>query len=63
MQSGCGAPETIIPRQRATFLTPISNWTSVGCARDDLSSRAMPYSFASKDMTVNKCVAHCASKV
>ncbi|KAH7105021.1 WSC-domain-containing protein [Auriculariales sp. MPI-PUGE-AT-0066] len=59
--TNCGAPDTIISRKDATFLTPAANWTSLGCARDDLPQRALTVSWSSPDMTVNKCVAHCSS--
>ncbi|KAH7097284.1 WSC-domain-containing protein [Auriculariales sp. MPI-PUGE-AT-0066] len=58
----CDAPDTIIPRQDATFINSVANWTSLGCARDDLGNRAFPDVTTFDDMTPEKCVASCADR-
>ncbi|EJD54381.1 WSC-domain-containing protein [Auricularia subglabra TFB-10046 SS5] len=56
----CDATKKMLSKSEATFLTKVDGWTPLGCARDDMSKRAMPHNWTPGRMTVDKCVAHCS---
>jgi len=62
LQTNCGATTTIGKPETYSIDATSKGFEYVGCAGDDLNARTFPYRYGANDMTVFKCIGHCASK-
>jgi len=61
--TGAAGANLILPEGQSIYMqNNIEGWNPVGCARDDLGSRALSTKYENGNMTVKACTSYCSSK-